>query len=78
LSIHIRGVCRTIRRFIEGESSELPKFYENRVRESLGPLWEALPEGALTHDQNTYLKSQGKMPAKPRTELRRPQAAAAE
>jgi Radical SAM superfamily len=64
-----------IRRFIEGESRELPKFYENRVRESLGPLWEALPVGALMHDQNAYLKSQGEMPAKPRSKLRRPQAA---
>jgi hypothetical protein len=44
-------------RFIEGQSSELAKFCENRVRESLGPLWEALPEGALMHDQNAYLKS---------------------
>jgi hypothetical protein len=64
-----------IRRFIEGESSELPKFYENRVRESLGPLWEALPEGALMHDQNAYLKSRGETPAKPHAALRRPQAA---
>jgi hypothetical protein len=67
-----------IRRFIEGESTELPKFYENRVRDSLGPLWEALPERALMHDQNAYLKSQGEVPAKPGADLRRPQAAAAE
>jgi hypothetical protein len=59
-----------IRRFIEGESSELPWFYMNRVRESLGPLWDALPEGALMHDQNAYLKSQGEMPAKPHAEPR--------
>jgi hypothetical protein len=64
-----------IRRFIEGESSELPKFYENRVRESLGPLWEALPEGALMHDQNAYLKSRGEMPVAPRAALRRRRAA---
>ena len=67
-----------IRRFIEGESSELPKFYENRIRESLGPLWAALPEGALMHDQNAYLKSQGELPTRSRDNLRRPQAAAAE
>ena len=65
-----------IRRFIEGESRELPKFYENRVRESLGPLWEALPEGALMHDQNAYLKSQGEVSAEPRANLRRPRVAA--
>jgi hypothetical protein len=64
-----------IRRFIEGESSDLPEFYENRVRRSLGPLWEALPEGALMHDQNAYLKSRGEMPAKLSAEPQRPQAA---
>jgi len=64
-----------IRRFIEGESTELPKFYEHRVRDSLGPLWAALPEGALMHDQNAYLKSQDKMPAEPHSDPRRSQAA---
>lgn len=48
-----------VRRFVEGESAVLPKFYENRIRKSLGPLWEALPDGALMHDQNAYLHSQG-------------------
>lgn len=43
--------------FIEGGTTVLPKFYEDRIRTSLGPLWEALPEGALMHDQNAYLKS---------------------
>jgi hypothetical protein len=59
-----------IRRFIEGESRELPKFYENRVRENLGPLWEALPEGALMHDQNAYLRSRGETPPDRHRELR--------
>ena len=59
-----------IRRFIEGESRELPKFYENRVRENLGPLWEALPEGALMHDQNAYLRSRGETPTARHRELR--------
>src|SRR3546814_10877997 len=44
--------------FIEGESTRLPKFYENKIRKSLGPLWEMLPAGALMHDQNAYLNSQ--------------------
>jgi hypothetical protein len=44
--------------FIEGETRVLPKFYEDRIRRSLGPLWEMLPEGALMHDQNAYLNSQ--------------------
>ena len=48
-------------------SAVLPTFYENRVRRSLGPLWEALPEGALMHDQNAYLKSQESTPPLPAT-----------
>ena len=48
---------RSVRRFVEGESTDLPAFYVERIRRSLGPLWEALPEGALMHDPNAYLKS---------------------
>jgi hypothetical protein len=44
-----------VRRFFDGETSEIPSFYENRVRRDLGPLWEHLPEGALYHDPNAYL-----------------------
>lgn len=47
-----------MQRFFEGESEILPEFYRGKIRESLGPLWEALPDGALMHDQNAYLKSQ--------------------
>jgi hypothetical protein len=57
-------------RFIEGESRELPRFYENPVRESLGPLREALPEGALMRHQNAYLKSRREMPANRHAGLR--------
>ena len=35
----------------------LPKFYRDKLRNSLGALWEVLPSGALMHDQNAYLKS---------------------
>jgi len=66
-----------IRRFIEGESTRLPQFYEDRVRVSLGPLWDALPDGALMHDQNAYLKSQGETPPKLPVNPRQSQAAAA-
>ena len=46
-----------MRRFFHGESTALPDFYRNRVRRQLGAFWEFLPEGALMHDQNAYLKS---------------------
>lgn len=67
-----------IRSFIEGESTRLPQFYEDRVRASLGPLWDALPDGALMHDQNAYLRSQGETPPKLRANPRQSRAAAAE
>jgi len=43
------------RAFFDGETERIPKFYEERVRRSLGPLWEALPEGALEHDAYAWL-----------------------
>ena len=49
---------RQFRRFFEQETSELPRFYVDRVRKELGLLWEWLPEGALCHDPNAYLKSE--------------------
>ena len=49
---------RSLRRFFEGESLEPPAFYTNQVRADLGPLWHALPAGAMNHDPNAYLKAQ--------------------
>jgi hypothetical protein len=43
--------------YLDAESPELPRFYLDRVRNELGPLWEHLPEGALYHDPNAYLKA---------------------
>ena len=51
-------VDRQFRRFFEQETSELPQFYVDRVRKELGLLWEWLPEGALCHDPNAYLRSE--------------------
>ncbi len=45
------------RRYFEGETTTLPYFFVNPVRRDLGWLWEWLPEGALYHDPNAYLKS---------------------
>jgi len=44
--------------YFEQETNKLPKFYVDMVRQELGPLWEALPEGAMDHDQNAYLRSE--------------------
>ena len=45
--------------YFEQESSVLPQFYKDIVRQDLGPPIEWLPESALYHDPNAYLKSEG-------------------
>jgi len=55
----IRGLLdtdRSIRRFFDGETNVVPSFFVDRVKKDLGPLWEYMPEGALEHDPNAYLK----------------------
>ncbi|MFQ5747252.1 MAG: B12-binding domain-containing radical SAM protein [Gemmatimonadota bacterium] len=58
---------RQFRSYFERETTELPEFFLNRIRSDLGALWEWLPRGALEHDQNAYLNSNG---ARPLTRLR--------
>lgn len=53
---------RDVRRFIEGETTEIPEFYAARVRRKLGPFWPYLPLGALRHDPNAYLNKQSAAP----------------
>ena len=48
-----------VRRFFEGETRELPRFYVDRIKHDLGPMWNWLPQGALMHDENAYLHAQG-------------------
>ena len=43
---------------MEGETTELPEFYHDRIRKELGSLYQYLPEGGLMHDQNAYLHSE--------------------
>ncbi|HSQ32950.1 MAG TPA: hypothetical protein VLN49_24005 [Gemmatimonadaceae bacterium] len=50
---------RPFRAFFEGETTKVPDFYVERVRNDLGPLWRWLPEGALHHDANAYLNDGG-------------------
>jgi hypothetical protein len=47
----------SVRNFMEGETDQLPEFYAERIRRELGPAYEFLPEGALYHDPNAYLKA---------------------
>ena len=46
---------RSVRGYFEGTSTVLPDFYEQPIRQDLGPFWEYLPPGALSHDHNAYL-----------------------
>ena len=48
---------RPFRRYFEQETTRLPQFYVDLARRDMGPLWEWLPEGAMDHDPNAYLKS---------------------
>jgi hypothetical protein len=48
---------RQFRRYFEQETTTLPQFYLDLARRDLGPFWQWLPEGALHHDPNAYLKS---------------------
>jgi hypothetical protein len=45
------------RDYFEQETSKLPEFYSNSIKADLGPLWNWLPDGAMYHDHNAYLKS---------------------
>lgn len=56
----IRSLLETdpsVRSYFEGETTELPDFYTQRIKDRLGPLWEHLPAGAIEHDAYAYLKS---------------------
>ncbi len=46
------------RDYFEQETTELPQFYQNIIKNEIGPLWHWLPDGALFHDQNAYLNAQ--------------------
>jgi len=49
---------RELRRFFEQETTRIPQFYVNKIKNDLGALWQWLPEDALYHDPNAYLKSE--------------------
>ncbi len=46
-----------VRRYFDRETTELPSFYADQIREDLGPLWSWLPAGAIEHDPHAYRKS---------------------
>lgn len=46
-----------VRSYWEGKMTEVPRYYTEWIKRDLGPFWDWLPEGALYHDANAYLKS---------------------
>ena len=46
-----------VRRYWEGEMTEVPRYYTEWIKRDLGPFWDWLPDGALYHDAYAYLKS---------------------
>ncbi len=50
-----------MRSFFEDESANVPGFYMNRIRSDWRGYCDALPSGALYHDQNAYLRSTAAM-----------------
>ena len=47
------------RDFFEGETTKLPQFYRDMIRNDLGPLWEWLPKQALAYDIGADLREPG-------------------
>ena len=52
------GADPSVHRYVHGESAQLPDVYRARIEKSLGPLWDALPAGAVDHDPYAYIKGQ--------------------
>ena len=48
---------RSVRAYLEGDTTVLPEFYHAKIRRDLGAMYQFLPEGAIFHDQNAYLKA---------------------
>lgn len=53
---HLMDTDRDLRNYLEQETDVIPDFYVNRIMDSLGAFAGFLPEGAIEHDQNAYLK----------------------
>ena len=56
----VRGLLDSdakFRAYFEGETTELHPFFVARLKHDLGPLWNYLPEGALSHNAHAYLDS---------------------
>ncbi len=46
----------SFRKFYEQETTEVPPFLANQIKDAMGPLWDWLPNETITHDPYSYLK----------------------
>jgi hypothetical protein len=46
---------RSVRRYFEGETKEVPAFFVDQMKKDLGPFWEHLPAGSIYHDSTQCL-----------------------
>ncbi len=49
---------KPFRDFLEQETTEIPSYFTDRIRSTLGPLSEWLPDEAIAHDPYAYQKSE--------------------
>jgi hypothetical protein len=56
---HLLDTDRQFRKYFDQETDVVPQFYIDKIKKDLGELWEWLPEGAISHDPNAYLKYSG-------------------
>ena len=46
---------KNFRNYFEGITTELPSFYTDIIKDTLGYWWQWLPQGAIEHNPNAYL-----------------------
>lgn len=55
-----------LRRFFDGDTASIPDFFTSKLKRDLGPFWQLLPPGAMSHDHLAYLrKTSPAVPASP-------------
>jgi len=62
---------RSFRRFFEQETTEIPRYFLEKIRKDLGEFWDWLPDGAILHNPNEYLLSQHSPCSVPRASVTR-------
>src|SRR5207248_3260582 len=54
---HMLDVDRSVWKFMDAETDQIPEFYVSLIRRELGPVYDHLPEGAMNRGPNAFLKT---------------------